>query len=225
MHDIAAQIGRIAGGDRSAWPGAHAALVQSWEADADVFDDAVDSLAAAASQRIDLALELLLTIMHELGLARPAILRLTVDADQVEEAAQATLVAVERGIGSFEGKARFRTWLFTVARNQAITVLRRSSRQPEATAWEDDGSLAAELPQTRFSSVVASRKTVEEAVDSLPDHYRDVLLLRVQSQLEYQEIADQLDVPIGTVRSRISKARQILMETLSGHSVDRPGVP
>lgn len=204
-----------------AWTSVRARLLAAWEGRSEEFDDLLDELARAARHRSALALELLLTVVHELGLARPAIARLLVDPDQVDEAAQATLVAVEGGIGSFEQRARFRTWLFTVARNEAVALLRRGARGPVTTSADD--ALAAWAPQPRrLSSVVASRATVEEALDALPAPYRETLELRVRSQLEYREIAARLGVPVGTVRSRLNKARELLAAELGGSAAPGP---
>jgi RNA polymerase sigma-70 factor (ECF subfamily) len=69
--------------------------------------------------------------------------------------------------------------------------------------------------QGRISSIVATRTTINQAIEDLPEPYRETIRLRVIGQLEYEEIANKLGVPIGTVRSRINKARQLLTESLT----------
>lgn len=220
MIEVDQELERTLAGDRRAATRLQADLIDSWERHDERFDGILDRLAAAASTGSQPATELLLITIHQLGLARPSILRLIVDPRQVDEAAQSTLVAVERGIGTFHGKSRFRTWLFTVARNEALALLRSASRTADDQAFEE--TAAAEVrPTARLSSVIASRATVQEAVDSLPSPYRETLELRVRSQLEYPEIAEQLGVPVGTVKSRIAKARGLLVSELGGSVLPR----
>lgn len=168
-------------------------------------DVLLDDLAAKAAAGDDAALELVLELVHRLGLARPAVTSLIFDSSVVDEVAQATLVTVERRIGSYEGRAKFRTWLHAVARNEALMSLRRRHAEP-----------VEDLPDagTRFSSVVARRQTIRALVDALPDPYRETLVLQLYEDLDYEAISARLDVPVGTVRSRLAKARELLRSAL-----------
>ncbi|BCY10623.1 hypothetical protein L3i22_057110 [Actinoplanes sp. L3-i22] len=127
------------------------------------------------------------------------------DAADVDDAAQETLIAVARGIHTFEGRSRFSSWLHRVAVNAALEVLRRKTRA---------GVPADEVPETgalrRMSSVAATRMDVENALNRLPEQYREALRLREFEQRSYEEIADLLHLPVGTVRSRISRARRLI---------------
>jgi RNA polymerase sigma-70 factor (ECF subfamily) len=168
-------------------------------------DVVLDDLARRAVGGDDGATELVLEVVHRLGLARSAITPIVSDATAVDDVAQATLMTVERRIGSFQGRSKFRTWLFTVARNEALMTLRPKSAEP-----------VAEVPAggARFSSIVAFQVTMEGLVDGLPDPYRGTMRLQAFENLDYEAIAARLGIPVGTVRSRLSKARDLLWSAM-----------
>lgn len=159
---------------------------------------------AASGSRRDL--QELLHEIHVRRLAHGGARRILADAADVEDAAQETLIAVARGIHTFEGRSRFTSWLHRIAVNAALEVLRRKTRAGEPTddPPEPGGALR------RMSSVAATRMDVENAMRRLPDEYREALRLREFEQRSYEEIADLLHLPIGTVRSRISRARRLI---------------
>lgn len=171
-----------------------------------VFDELLDEIAGRAAAGDEAALELLLETVHRLGLHRPAITALIFDAAAVDDVAQLSLVAIERHVGSFQGRSKFRTWLHSVARNQALMALRRRADEP-----------VEELPEVsgRFSSVVVGRLRIETVVDSLPESYASTLRLQLFDSMDYEAISRRLDVPVGTVRSRLAKAKQLLRESLA----------
>src|SRR4029079_3214529 len=116
------------------------------------------------------------------------------------------IAAVSRRIGSFDGRAQFTTWLYRVATNAALDEVRRRKRRPSPT---DDGVLdgpSADAPER----VVAARLDVDAALARLPEDFRTAVVLRDLLDLDYAEIAEVLDIPIGTVRSRISRGRRLL---------------
>ncbi len=159
---------------------------------------------AASGSRRDL--QELLHEIHVRRLAHGGARRVLADAADVEDAAQETLIAVARGIHTFEGRSRFTSWVHRIAINAALEVLRRKSRagSPTDEPPEPGGTLR------RMSSVAATRIDVENALRRLPDEYREALRLREFDQRPYEEIADLLHLPIGTVRSRISRARRLI---------------
>lgn len=171
-----------------------------------LLDEILDDLALRAAAGGDAALELLLELVHRLELARPAITSMIFDAALVDDVAQLTLMTVERRVSSYEGRAKFRTWLHTVARNTAIGELRRRHDEP-----------VGEIPEpepTRFSSMLASRLKIEALVDGLGEPYSVTLRLQLFDNLDYAAIAARLDVPVGTVRSRLAKAKVLLRSAL-----------
>jgi RNA polymerase sigma-70 factor (ECF subfamily) len=169
-------------------------------------DEILDDLARRAAAGDEAAIELLLELVHRLGLARGAITSIIFDTALVDDVAQMALIAVEQRIGSYEGRAKFRTWLHTVARNEALMMLRRRQAEP-----------VEHLPESsaRFSSVVVGRLAIEDVVNGLPEPYRETLRLQVFANLDYDAIAQRLDVPVGTVRSRLAKARELLRNALT----------
>jgi RNA polymerase sigma-70 factor (ECF subfamily) len=169
-------------------------------------DEILDDLATRAAAGDEAAIELLLELVHRLGLARGAITSIIFDTALVDDVAQMALIAVEQRIGSYEGRAKFRTWLHTVARNEALMMLRRRQAEP-----------VEHLPESsaRFSSVVVGRLAIEDVVNGLPEPYRETLRLQVFANLDYDAIAQRLDVPVGTVRSRLAKARELLRDALT----------
>ncbi len=168
--------------------------------------DAIAVRAAAGSRS---ATELLVVIVHRHRLAVPPITDVLIDPADIDDAAQLTLIAVAERIGRFEGRAPFRSWLRTVARNEALQVLRRKRRTHEDQGAElpDDGDFVR-----RLSSVVANEFLVRQALDRVSEPFREALIMREVRQLDYAEIADLLGVPVGTVRSRIARARAQLAE-------------
>ncbi len=167
----------------------------------------IDVLARQAAAGDTQALDRLLTIIDTKRLARPAIRSLIVDDTDADDLAQDVLIKVSSGITSFKGEAKFTTWLHTVARNCAINHLRR--KRSDVELRDDDIS-----PTQRVSSIISSRQDIESALNGLPDHYRDVVLLRDVDGLSYDDIASRLTINIGTVRSRLARGRAIAAQSL-----------
>ncbi|MDO3703223.1 sigma-70 family RNA polymerase sigma factor [Micromonospora sp. C28SCA-DRY-2] len=134
-----------------------------------------------------------------------------------EEAAQDALVQVARHIARFEGRSLFSTWLHTLVANCARqtyrSLRRRSVEQSRAT-------LPVEIADPRTTSVIAgSRLDFLDALEKLEAHRPELvppLVLRDVCQLDYQEIAGQLGIPVGTLKSRIHHARRHVRESLQG---------
>ncbi|HEY7107029.1 MAG TPA: sigma-70 family RNA polymerase sigma factor [Acidimicrobiia bacterium] len=127
------------------------------------------------------------------------------------DATQEALIAIARGITRFDRRSAFTTWLYRVATNAALDELRRSRRRPEPadlTAIEQ----AATGPS--LDTLVGTRVDVDAALTSLPPDFRIAVVLRDLCDLDYAEIADVLELPPGTVRSRISRGRALLAEAL-----------
>jgi RNA polymerase sigma-70 factor (ECF subfamily) len=141
--------------------------------------------------------------------------RMLLYPEDAEEAAQDALLLVSTRISTFAGRSRFTTWLYAVASNSARSTYRNLKRRSSELP-------TAELPPAadpRTTSVIAgSRLDFLEALEILGvDHPALVepLLLRDIQELEYSDIAHLLDIPVGTVKSRIHSARQIVQPLLS----------
>jgi RNA polymerase sigma-70 factor, ECF subfamily len=131
------------------------------------------------------------------------------DQDAVDALQDALLAAWQR-IGSFEGRSSVRTWLYRVAANAAVDEVRRRAQrndQPEAVAGERATPFDLE-------AVVVAKQTVGWALAKLPPHFRQAVVLRELYGMSYLEMAELLDIPIDTVKSRISRGRRALAELL-----------
>jgi len=170
----------------------------------------LDALAAAAAGGDSHALDALLFQVDVRRLAEPAIRKVLINSQDVEDAVQDVLLAVAQTIGNFEGRSRFTTWLFTLARNKAVGVLRR--KRGDAVDFADDDMIA---DVARLSSIVSTHETIHAVLAGLPDHYRSAVTLRDLDGLSYAECADVLDLNLNTVRSHIARGRALLAEALS----------
>ena len=179
-------------------------LVRAWNyTTEDVQRSFLDECAQRAARGSDTALDLLLAVIDGHGLANPSIRRLVASDTAVDDVAQDVLIAVANSIESYSGASAFRTWLFGVARNQALLHIRRQNRGSELP-------VEVERPTARISSMIADRMVLSSALRSLPEVYREAVTLRDIEQRSYQQIADQLCVEINTVKSRISRGRALL---------------
>jgi len=162
----------------------------------------LDAVAGEAARGSRDAVELLVWAIDELALARPAIRGVLIDEADVDDVAQDVLVAVAETIGRFRGDARFTTWLHKVARFKAIDHLRR--KRDEAAIDEAPGDAQ------RISSLLASRATLQDALNALPEHYRSAVVLRDVQQRPYTEVAAQLGINLNTAKSRVARGRALL---------------
>lgn len=169
--------------------------------------DVLDPLARLAAEGNPTALELVLWAVDALRLARPTIMALVLDDADADDVNQEVLIAVAESIGTYQGKSRFTTWLHPIARHKAVDTLRRRRR---STILADDmGDVA------RISSVIATRTVLDQAIASIPDPYREAVVLRDIDGLTYEQVADRLGVKLNTVRTRIARGRAIAAAMLS----------
>lgn len=129
----------------------------------------------------------------------------------------------------YQRGTNFRAWLFEVARNQALSALRSRRRNPcpvsslRVGADDDEKDVLESIPEERENRDLEEREFMDafaQAVADLPEHYQTVFELCVRQGRPYQEAANQLGLPTGTVAIRIMRARKRLFRALSGH-VDR----
>lgn len=171
-------------------------------------DDGARSLGLAAAAGDRAALERLLD--EHADLVHAVCRRIVRDPQDALDAAQEAMIAVVRGIASYDGRARFTTWLYRVATNAALMELRRRARRPTPQELTVDPAADRSGPDRE----VAARLDVEAALAALPVEQRVVVVLREFEDLEYEQIAVVLGVPIGTVRSRLNRARRALLRSL-----------
>ena len=139
------------------------------------------------------------------------------EADALD-ATQEALITLVRRIDRFDGRSKFTTWMHRVVTNACLDELRRRGRRPVPSEVEEQPLAAAGRP---VADSVADRLDIEAALAQLPEEFRVPVVLCDQMGMSYQEIADELDIPPGTVRSRISRGRRRLAELLSGNPDDR----
>ena len=148
--------------------------------------------------------------------------RLTGNGADADDATQEALIAVVRGIRRYDGRAAFTTWLYRVTTNACLDELRRRKRRPlpVGDAFVEPRSSADPAAEA------GARVDVDRALAHLPHDFRAAVVLRDLCQLDYAEIADVLDIPIGTVRSRIARGRAAVADALGNQEppANRPTV-
>jgi RNA polymerase sigma-70 factor (ECF subfamily) len=152
-------------------------------------------------------------------------LRLTTDPSRAEDLVQDTVLKAFRSWGQYQPGTNIRSWLFTILRNTFINEYRRRKREPIPMDLETAETYAAfrapeeEDPEGKFFSDIVDAKVLE-AIDALPEEFREVLVLSDIENLSYGEIAEVLHVPVGTVKSRLFRARRLLQRALYDHAVE-----
>ena len=132
-----------------------------------------------------------------------------------------------RGLPRFDGRAAFGTWAYRIATNACLDELRRRRRRPEPVLPDLDRDSGWSADDPDLGSVVTDRLTVDAALAQLPVEFRAAVVLRDVCRLDYAEIAEVLDIPPGTVRSRIARGRAVLARHLGepAGADDRPTAP
>ncbi len=140
------------------------------------------------------------------------------DADEVRDVAQEAFIKAYRAIPRFRGDSQFYTWLYRIAINTAKNHLVSRSRRPpssdvdiEDADYRDDADMLrdSEDPESALARDQL-QSTIHDALTQLPDDLRSALTLREFDGLSYEQIADILECPVGTVRSRIFRAREFV---------------
>jgi len=150
------------------------------------------------------------------------IYRFVSDYEDARDIAQEVFIKAYRGLSSFEGKAQFGTWVYRIAVNAAISHARKKSRRKPAlslSAEDDEGHNPGDPPDTseepsRVLDAKERRALIERAIDSLDPDHRAVVVLKDIEGYDYEEIADMIGCPKGTVKSRLHRARMELREKL-----------
>jgi RNA polymerase sigma-70 factor (ECF subfamily) len=143
------------------------------------------------------------------------------DRDDAQDVVQETFISVQRNMSTFRGEADFGVWVARIARNRAHDVLRRRKRSPlrieelgaasdesDPVAWEPP---APSVPQADHGL----KRILNEEIEALPEKLRECLVLREVAGLAYEEIADTMQIPLNTVRTRLLRAREQLRAKLT----------
>jgi RNA polymerase sigma-70 factor (ECF subfamily) len=181
-------------------------------------DDPTLATLAAAGDRA--ALEVLLD--RHVDRVHAICLRILGNPEDALDASQEALIAIARAITRFDGRSAFTTWLYRVATNAALDELRRRNRRPRPTAeLEEAGSPLGSGPEAS-----GDRIDIDAALARIPEDFRVAVVLRDLCDLDYAQIADVLNVPPGTVRSRIARGRAALAVELGpSHDAGNPALP
>jgi RNA polymerase sigma-70 factor (ECF subfamily) len=151
--------------------------------------------------------------------------RMLGDAEEAEDVAQETFVRAFQSLGSFRGAASFHTWLYRIASNLAIDVARRNKRQNNGTfsldepLESDDGDYEREIADEsagpeQVTTTREMQELVRNAIAELPEKLRSVVVLYELQGENYEDIAEILGCPLGTVKSRLFNARAQLKDRL-----------
>jgi len=147
--------------------------------------------------------------------------RLCGNAEDATDAAQEAFLAAWQGLPFFRGEASFSTWLYRLTHNACVSLLRRENRhQAMAGPSLDDEETHLDLPSSAISSPESEaeraelREDIEKALQAMTPEHREVLILREIHQRSYDEIAEILDLDLGTVKSRINRGRKQLRNFL-----------
>lgn len=164
----------------------------------------------------------LLVVKYQRRIAR-LLSRMIRDQAEIEDVSQEAFIKAYRALPTFRGESAFYTWLYRIAINTAKNYLSTLGRRPMLAAdYEDeDGDIvdaSSLLPDFHTPETELSNKqivsTVNEAVNALPEELREAITLREMDGMSYDEIAVAMDCPIGTVRSRIFRAREAIANRL-----------
>ena len=180
------------------------------------------------AQRGDLRAFDLLVLKYQ-GRIAVLVSRYVSDAGEVEDVTQEAFIKAYRALGKFRGDSAFYTWLYRIAANAAKNHLVAKGRRPGADAtiedaegFDEGGMLSESASPEALAMGGELAEVVESALNALPDELKAALMLREFDGLSYDDIADVLGCPVGTVRSRIFRAReavdQRVKEQISGGS-------
>lgn len=145
------------------------------------------------------------------------------DEDDIDDLVQESFIKAYNALDKFQEGYSFSSWLYRIASNNCIDFLRKkrfptiSIENPSFTDDEDGGALDIEDQSYQADIQVLGnerRKALFDAIAELPENYREIIELRHEQELDYKEIADKLDMPLGTVKAHLFRARKILLEKL-----------
>lgn len=141
---------------------------------------------------------------------------LTQDRTEAEDLVQETYVKALRGFSSFQSGTNFRAWIYRILRNTFLTSrtgLKATAMVPLDAEDADDLPAGTETPETLLISH-SEHQLLQQALETLPVHFREILLLSETEEMSYQEISETLSIPTGTVMSRLSRARKALRKIM-----------
>jgi RNA polymerase sigma-70 factor, ECF subfamily len=156
-------------------------------------------------------------------------LRLTSDPNDAEDLVQDTIVKAYRFFSSYEKGTNAKAWLFRILKNSYINNYRKKSKKPQEVDYDEVSSFyetiraertdTSDLEDKMFRDLIDD--DISRALDEIPEDFRTVVLLCDVEDFTYEEIANMLDVPIGTIRSRLHRGRNLLKAQLMEYATKR----
>ncbi len=140
------------------------------------------------------------------------------NVEQAEDVVQDTLIKLYTHASYYKNVAKFSTWIFTIAKNNALTELRKNKRKKTDSLWTDDGQVIdinskEESLDSKVQNEIAIGQ-LNKFLDEIPENFRMAVVLRDFQELSYEEISKILEIPIGTIKSRINRGRIQLAEKM-----------
>jgi len=155
--------------------------------------------------------------------------KMTGDSDDANDLVQETYMRAFRFFDKFENGTNCKAWLFRIMKNTFINVYRKESKSPEKVDYEEienfyenikaSNTDDAHLEKDIYDNLLDDELT--EAISNLPEDFRTVIILCDIEGFTYEEIADFVDAPVGTVRSRLHRARKMLFTKLHSYAIDK----
>ncbi len=150
------------------------------------------------------------------------------DEDDIDDLVQETFIKAYRALDRYQSNYTFSAWIYKIASNTCIDFLRKkrlniiSLDEPIGGTDEDDG-MTIEIEDNSYTpdiEVINSerRNALNNAVENLPEKYRIIIKMRHEDELDYNEIAEKLDLPLGTVKAHLFRARKLLFDELKNVS-------
>lgn len=148
--------------------------------------------------------------------------RMVRNQEETQDLVQEAFIKAYNALSSFNKQYSFSTWLFKIATNNCIDHLRKkrlNTTSIDIPIETKDGSITQDIPDSSYSPEMDTIRnemitTIHDVIDQLPEKYKEVINLRHKQDKSYEEIANELELPIGTVKARIFRAREILKKSL-----------
>ena len=138
--------------------------------------------------------------------------------EQAEDVVQETMIKLYTHASYYKNIAKFSTWIYTIAKNNALTELRKNKRKRTDSLWTNEGKpIDIEMKDESLERAVHNKIAVEELnkyLDEIPENFRIAVVMRDFQELSYEEISKILEIPIGTIKSRINRGRIQLSEKM-----------
>lgn len=156
-------------------------------------------------------------------------LKMTGDSDEADDLVQETYLKAFRFFDKFEKGTNCKAWLFRIMKNTYINKYRKESKEPDKVDYEEvenfyenvkpSSTDSAHLEKDIYDNLLDDE--LSEAINSLPEDFKTVVILCDIEGFTYEEIADFIDIPIGTIRSRLHRARKMLFTKLQKYAIER----